>query len=80
MNEPDVDGRTLSAAFERTMDGVGPDLGPLVAASARQGRSIRRRRRLTVAGAVTAVAAPTSPPSAQPISTARTSCAPRTQP
>ncbi|WP_030597877.1 hypothetical protein [Kitasatospora aureofaciens] len=57
MNEPDVDGRTLSAAFERTMDGVGPDLGPLVAASARQGRSIRRRRRLTVAGAVTAVAA-----------------------
>ncbi|MEU6972531.1 hypothetical protein AB0A71_33400 [Kitasatospora aureofaciens] len=57
MNEPDVDGRTLSAAFERTMDGVGPDLGPLVAASARQGRSIRRRRRLTVAGTVTAVAA-----------------------
>ncbi|MFH9348107.1 hypothetical protein [Kitasatospora sp. NPDC017646] len=57
MNEPDADGRKLSAAFERTMDGLGPDLGPLVAASARQGHSIRRRRRLTVAGAVTAVAA-----------------------
>ncbi|MFI9364568.1 hypothetical protein ACIG5E_26480 [Kitasatospora sp. NPDC053057] len=57
MNEPDADGRKLSAAFERTMDGIGADLGPLVAASARQGRSIRRRRRLTVAGAVTAVAA-----------------------
>ncbi|KJS61403.1 hypothetical protein [Streptomyces rubellomurinus] len=57
MNEPDADGRKLSAAFERTMDGLGPELGPLVAASARQGRSIRRRRRLTVAGAVTAVAA-----------------------
>ncbi|MGW2376250.1 hypothetical protein [Kitasatospora sp. NPDC001683] len=57
MNEPDVDGRELSAVFERTMNGLGPDLGPLVAASARQGRSIRRRRRLTVVGAVTAVAA-----------------------
>ncbi|MGA5823596.1 hypothetical protein ACPC54_37735 [Kitasatospora sp. NPDC094028] len=57
MNEPDADARKLSAAFERTMDGLGPDLGTLVAASARQGRSIRRRRRLTVAGAVTAVAA-----------------------
>ncbi|MFH8383297.1 hypothetical protein ACH4E7_20505 [Kitasatospora sp. NPDC018058] len=57
MNEPDTDGRKLSAAFERTMDGIGPELGPLVAASARQGRSIRRRRRLTVTGAVTAVVA-----------------------
>ncbi|MFF2080766.1 hypothetical protein ACFVXG_39110 [Kitasatospora sp. NPDC058162] len=57
VNEPDADGRELSATFARTMAGVGPDLGTLVAASTRQGRSIRRRRRLTVAAAVTAVAA-----------------------
>lgn len=57
MNEPDVDGPGLSAAFDRTMEGVAPDLGRLVRAGARQGRSIRLRRRLTVAGAVTAVAA-----------------------
>ncbi|MET8623033.1 hypothetical protein ABZW30_04620 [Kitasatospora sp. NPDC004669] len=57
MHEKDVDGRTLTAAFERAVGGLGPDLGPLIAGAAVQGRSIRRRRRLTVAGAVTAVAA-----------------------
>ncbi|MFD5466833.1 hypothetical protein ACFWIQ_29005 [Kitasatospora sp. NPDC127059] len=57
MNEPDADGGKLSDAFERAVGGLGPDLGPLIAAGARQGRSIRRRRRLTIAGAVTAVAA-----------------------
>ncbi|MFJ9845535.1 hypothetical protein ACIRYZ_34855 [Kitasatospora sp. NPDC101155] len=57
MNEPDADGRKLSTTFEQAMDGVGLDLGPLVADAAARGRSIRRRRRLTVAGTVTAVVA-----------------------
>ncbi|RKT17927.1 hypothetical protein BX285_2334 [Streptomyces sp. 1114.5] len=56
MNESDVDGRKLSATFERALDGVGADLGPLVAGAAERGRSIRRRRRTTAAGAA-AVAA-----------------------
>ncbi|MER5354266.1 hypothetical protein ABT093_28535 [Kitasatospora sp. NPDC002551] len=46
----------LTDTFERAMDGVGADLGPLVAGAAEHGRRIRRRRRATVAGAVAAVA------------------------
>lgn len=52
-----ADGRRLVGALGRAMDGVGPDLGPLVAGAAKQGRSLRRRRQAGMAASVAAVAA-----------------------
>ncbi|MFD0277145.1 hypothetical protein ACFVHB_25000 [Kitasatospora sp. NPDC127111] len=54
MDELESDGRRLSATFDRALAEVGPDLGPLVAGAAAQGRALRRRRRVATAGAVTA--------------------------
>ncbi|MBP0454709.1 hypothetical protein J5Y04_35085 [Kitasatospora sp. RG8] len=56
MDELESDGRRLSTTFDRAMDGVGPELGALVAGAAERGRWIRRRRRAAVTGAVAAVA------------------------
>lgn len=50
------DGERLSEALNRAVGGVEPDLGPMVAAAAAQGRSLRRRR-AGAAGAVAAVLA-----------------------
>ncbi|MFI6847378.1 hypothetical protein OG535_13710 [Kitasatospora sp. NBC_00085] len=55
MDELECDGRRLSTTFDRAMRGVGPELGTLVAGAAERGRSIRRRRRAAVTGAVAAV-------------------------
>ncbi|MEU6233073.1 hypothetical protein [Kitasatospora sp. NPDC047058] len=56
MDELESDGRRLSATFDRALAEVGPELGPLVAGAAAQGRTLRRRRRLATTGAVAAAA------------------------
>ena len=56
MDEYTQDGRRLSAALDRALNGIEPDLAPLVARAAVQGRSLRRRRTAGTFGTVAVVA------------------------
>ncbi|GAA1982456.1 hypothetical protein [Kitasatospora viridis] len=51
------DGDRLSGAFQRTVGGLEPDLGGLIAGAAHEGRALRRRRRGAALGAVAVVVA-----------------------